>query len=273
MKCMICDSRSDYYFSKDYIDSPFSGFMAEIGTVTYHRCVNCGFVFSKTHAELDKSEWEQLNHRVHHYLESDTGQRLVNQPPYAEQALSLSMLGANGIIDLESMIDYAAGYGSLSKLLEHYFGIRLPIYDPYVNEHGSARYVSEADLGVYKTVLNSAMFEHAVCRDDLDAVNQLVDAEGVLILHTLICENIPRDPNWFYLAPPVHTAFHTNASMEILMKQWGYRSSVYSPKSKSWVLFRNEPTMIVERLAAINRELQSSWFIWKNGFVDYWKGF
>lgn len=273
MKCMICDSRSEYYFSKDYQATPFSGFMARIGPVAFHRCVNCGFVASKTHAELSRDEWETLNHEVHHYLEGDQGLGQVNQPPYAEQAMSLAMLGAHGVIDPHSMIDYAAGYGSLSKLLARYFGIRLPIYDPYVKEQGQGQYVQTADLGVYKTVLNSAMFEHVVSRQDLEAVNKLVDTDGVLILHTLICENVPQDPNWFYLAPPVHTAFHTNASMEILMKQWGYRSSAYSPKSKSWVLFREDAAQVSDQLTAINRELQFPWFIWKDGFVDYWKGF
>lgn len=273
MKCMVCDSRSEYYFSKDYRGSPFAEFMSGVGPVDFHRCVNCGFVSSKTHAELSRSDWETLNHQVHHYLEGEQGLGQVNQPPYAEQALSLAMLGTHGIIDVQSMIDYAAGYGSLSKLLARYFGIRLPIYDPYIKDQEAECYVQTAELGVYKTVLNSAMFEHVVSRRDLDAVNNLVDTDGVLILHTLVCENVPRDPEWFYLAPPVHTAFHTNASMEILMRQWGYRSSAYSPKSKSWVLFREESAAVGERLKAINRELQFTWFIWKDGFVDYWKGF
>jgi hypothetical protein len=30
---------------------------------------------------------------------------------------------------------------------------------------------------------------------------------------------------------------------------------------------------IVEKLKALNQELQSEWFYFKDGFMDYWKGF
>lgn len=273
MKCMICDSPSEYYFSKSYASTPFKELMASVGPVDFFRCSSCGFVQSKTHAELSAEEWGRLNSGFHHHIETPENFGSINQPPYAEQAMSLALLGRNGIVDLDSMIDYAAGYGSLSKVLKKYFGIELPIFDRYVNDADSSRYVSEENLGTYKTVLNSAMFEHVICRDDLDSVNRLVDPDGVFIIHTVVCENIPKDPDWFYLDPPVHTAFHTNKSMEILMRQWGYRSSAYSPKSKSWVLFRESVDALEERLSRINHELQSPWFVWKNGFVDYWKGF
>ena len=90
------------------------------------------------------------------------------------------------------------------------------------------------------------------------------------------CENIPRDPDWFYLAPMVHTAFHTNRSMALLMQQWGYAASLYSPAAKCWFLFKaRHPALprLEAVVAAVNRELRTPFFIHKNGFVDYWKGF
>ena len=109
-------------------------------------------------------------------------------------------------------------------------------------------------------------------REDLDDVNRLVDAEGCLILHTVVCETVPRDPDWFYLRLPVHTAFHTNKSMGILMEQWGYCCSIYCPKSKCWVLLKTRESCITEKLNALNDEFQSDWFYFKDGFMDYWKG-
>ena len=64
------------------------------------------------------------------------------------------------------------------------------------------------------------MFEHITCRNDLEKINKSVAEEGCLILHTVICERIPNDCDWFYLDPPVHCAFFTNKSMDILMQQW-----------------------------------------------------
>ena len=273
MKCMICDSGSSYYFSKTYQEHPFDDFMRDIGKVDYYKCNRCGFVISKTHSELDAAQWNELNDKFHHYHENSGIDKQINQPPYPEQAMMLSLLGRNKIIDTESMIDFAAGYGYLSNILSKYHDLHLPIFDPYIQNSNSMRYIRKVELKTYKTVINSAMFEHVVKRADLDQVNNLVDPDGCLIIHTIVCENVPNDPDWFYLRPSVHTAFHTNKSMEILMKQWNYRSSIYSPKSKCWVLLRDTIERIEGTITTLNEELQSAWFYCKNGFVDYWKGF
>ena len=273
MKCLICNSESKYFFSKKYSGYPYDEFMPEIGDVNYYKCENCGFVLSKTHCELDRDKWENLNYIVHKYHENPRNQTTVNQPPYLEQAIMLLILGKNGIINIKNMLDYAAGYGTLSRMLSKYFNIILPIFDEYVKDGNPKRYIQKEHLAKYKTVLNSAMFEHILKREDLDKVNNLVDTDGCLIIHTVICENVPQDPNWFYLDPPVHTAFHTNKSMEILMNQWGYRSSIYCPKSKSWILLKKEIENINQVIHSINQEFQTDFLYYKKGFIDYWKGF
>lgn len=273
MKCMICNSKGKYFFSKRYTESPFRDFIRGIGVVDYCKCEKCGFVWSKTHNELDDKAWKDLNCSFHHYLENVGNYNKINQPPYVEQAMMLLILGVNKIIDLDDMLDYAAGYGSLKNILHKYSGVELFIFDKYINSYGSGLYVDESELRTYKTVINSAMFEHVLKRDDLDRVNNLVTSDGCLVIHTVVCENVPNDPNWFYLDPPVHTAFHTNKSMDILMEQWGYLSSIYCPKGKCWILLRDCFENIEGKINILNRELQSDWFYCKKGFVDYWKGF
>ena len=273
MQCLICGSEAEYFFSKTYAEHPFDHFMRDIGKVDYTKCKNCGFVLSRTHADLDPARRAKLNSECHHYFEDPNNEKKGNQPPYAEQALMLLLLGRRGIVDIESMIDYAAGYGTLSRLLERYFQIHLPIFDRYVRDGEPSRYIRESDLGSYRTVINSAMFEHVLSREDLDDVNRLVAAGGSLILHTVVCETVPRDPDWFYLRPPVHTAFHTNKSMGILMEQWGYRCSIYCPKSKCWVLLKGRDPGLIDEIKSLNEEVQSDWFYFKDGFMDYWKGF
>jgi hypothetical protein len=273
VECIICNSLSNYYFSKTYLEHPFNEFMKEIGKVDYYKCQNCGFVLSKTHSELDEKEWNELNKHFHHYMENDNNGRKSNQPPYSEQAMMLLILSKNGIIRTDSMIDYAAGYGTLSNILVKYYDLELPIFDRYIQANNADKYISEKKLETYKTVINSAMFEHILRREDLDSVNNIVEDDGCLIIHTVVCENVPNDPDWFYLRPPVHTAFHTNKSMEILMNQWNYHSSIYCPQSKCWILLKDDIKNIENKIATMNRELQSNWFFWKKGFVDYWKGF
>ena len=43
------------------------------------------------------------------------------------------------------------------------------------------------------------MFEHITKREHLEHINSLVKDDGVLIIHTLVRENIPKDPFWFYV--------------------------------------------------------------------------
>lgn len=274
--CIICDSPTRYYFSKTYPVYPGSPF-ADGLTVDYSTCSCCGFVLSETHARMPRALWSSLNVSWHHYYEHPAAPKLTNQPPYANQALALAMLGTNGVVDLGDALDYAAGYATMAQFLRKYFGTSINTFDRYVrNPDPAIRYVEEDALGKYKLVINSAMFEHVLDRAALDEVNGLVADDGVLMLHTVICERIPPDPNWFYLTPMVHTAFHTNKSTAILMEQWGYAASIYCPQAKSWFLFK-QGSALLDRLEAaveaINRESQTEFLIYKKGFVDYWKGF
>jgi len=248
--------------------------MKEIGPIDYFRCGDCGFVFSKTHSELAPKKWSKLNVDYHHYNETDLNARAeVNQPPYAEQSFLIALLKARNIIDSKNMLDFAAGYGTLSNLLKELYNINLPIYDPYVKDGDLSRYVDNPIAKSYSVVISSAYFEHIRTRSDLDEVNSFVADDGCLILHTVICANIPADPDWFYLSPPVHTAFHTNKSMGILMEQWGYKSSLYSPQAKCWLLLKKPFSENERNIISINRELHAAWLFGKDGFMDYWKGF
>jgi len=283
-KCLICSSKMEYYFSKEYIQKPYHKMMKDIGKVDYYKCEFCGFVFSKTHYECPTKQLEKLNFDYHHFLEAFYAEECnkdgfrSHQPPYLQQATMIAILSLNNIIDTANMLDYAGGYGTLSKILQKYFNIQLPVYDPYVqskdiNYKKIVVWGEEGDIMKFDVVINSAMFEHIIYRSDIDKVNNLVADDKCLILHTLICEKIPKDPNWFYIDPPVHCAFHTNKSMDILMKQWDYKSSLYCPMSKCWVLFKKEPHNIKNKIMKINQELQEQYFTYKIGFVDYWKGF
>ena len=268
MNCLICNNEKKYYFSKTYKNSHYKHLMSEIDIVKYYKCEYCGFVVSKTHQELTSEKWNKLNHDFHHYIENNktTG----NQPPYIEQALMLKLLSENKLIDIDEWIDYGAGYGTLSKLTDKYFNLNLPYYDKYIKSDDTQSEMAKINEQGYKTVISSAIFEHILSRKDLDNINKLVKSDGCLIVHTVVVEKGPKNDNWFYLEPPVHTAFHTNKSMSILMEQWGYKQSIYSPKSKCWVLFKENNSKIKKITNKINEELQTRWFYYKEGFMNYW---
>lgn len=222
---------------------------------------------------MKQRDWEKLNYDFHHYHENNATN--VNQPPYLEQAVMIKILSEYSIVDVNSMLDYAGGYGALSKILKKYFEINLPVYDPYVQSDDFINYIDKKDLKAYKTVLTSALFEHILTREEFDEINSLVNLSGggAMIIHTVICENIPKNPDWFYLEPPVHTTFHTNKSMSILMEQWGYKANIYCLSAKSWILLKESGKEIEYKVKQINSEFQTEYLIYKEGFVSYWKGF
>lgn len=56
-------------------------------------------------------------------------------------------------------------------------------------------------------------------RDELNEINPIVTEHGAMELHIAVFEQVPRDPNWFYLLS-VHCTFFTNKNMSLLFDQW-----------------------------------------------------
>lgn len=269
---MICDGSTEFFFLKKGFKAPYNSFTKDIGDVEYHKCCNCGFTFAKSLYELDPSSWERINSEFHNFIESHDN-LLTNQPPYLEQAQLINVLHTNNLLELDSALDFGSGFGTLGRILNKYFNQTLCLYDPYMRLPELEKfYVSSPSSGQFDLVICSALFEHLFTRASFDQINDLVSRSGCLMIHTVICENIPKDPDWFYLEVPVHCSFHTNKSMSVLMEDWGYKSSVYCPNAKSWILFKDDSN-VKEKVTEINNLLQTNYLVYKKGFVDYWKGF
>ena len=273
MNCIICSSKMNFYFLKDFKQSSEFDKRFDLGKVEYFKCINCGFVMSKTHAEMEKKVWEKLNNDFHTFIENPNNKKNNNQPPYVHIALLLNILLKNNIIE-EKILDFGAGFGTLHKILLKYQGIKILVFDEYVNDLNSdIQYLTRDTISssTFNTVITSAVLEHITERNHIENINKLVKNSGALAIHTLICENVPNDPSWFYLLP-VHTAFFTNKSMKILMEYWNYSCSLYSLDAKTWVLFK-EKQDIERKVREINQEIQSDYLVYKNEFVDFWKTF
>jgi hypothetical protein len=90
-----------------------------------------------------------------------------------------------------------------------------------------------------------------------------------MALHTLAMEEIPQDPDWFYLLP-VHSTFYTNKSMQLLFEQWGYQASIYNVNARMWFWFKSKPD-IEETIRYANNRTSDPSYIFMNKFIDYWK--
>lgn len=275
-KCIICDADMRFYFKKNSFNNPAMSepivkkLTRNLLPINYLECPCCGFFISETHQDLSGQEWEELNNNYHHYNEGAAGRTLGNQPPYLEQAMMVELLIRNNIVDGSDILDYAAGYGTLRHIFQKYHDRKIKCYDKYVKNE-TLQYEYNVHDKTWPIVINSAMFEHILKRKDLDEVNNLVSEDGTLFIHTVVVDRVPYEPNWFYIDIPVHTAVHTNKSMSMLMEQWGYQSSIYSPHSKTWALLRKPYKEIKPLVDNINKELQVFWLYGKDGFMDYWK--
>lgn len=251
MKCLICSGILDSFFVKDFNQE------YNLSKVHYDKCINCGVVIARELIDIPIYKWEKLNNDFHSLflyksefdLDPNWNNRIDNQ------VNDIKDLHCSNIINASMCLDYACGDGRLLDGLanNNIAGIG---YDKYTDFISGAAFLKYK----YDLVINTSFFEHIRERKDIEIVNNLVSDYGCLALHTLVCENIPRDPDWFYLVP-VHSVLYTNKSMKILFSEWKYKYSLYNPVSRMWFWLKKniDTTNLPDR------------FLIKDGFVDYWE--
>jgi len=263
--CIVCKNQLKPFFEKDF-DGQWS-----LNKVEYWKCSCCGLTIAKTLCELSQREWEELNNSYHMSLFDLTSNSLDPRWSWHSrgiqrlytQAQIIDLLFQQGLLPKRLFwIDYGCGDGLLADDLAQR---KLPIYkfDPYIQGDGFLTKIELEQL--YSVVITTGVFEHVRTRDGLDKIVHLVAEDGVLAFHTLVCEVIPKDPNWFYLLPG-HCILFTNASMQKLFEQWGFVASLYHVPSRMWFWFR-------ENIDAVERFMENcpKDFCMRNAFVDYWK--
>lgn len=168
-----------------------------------------------------------------------------HKPPYLQEALFLYLLTKNNFITSGKWLDYGAGLGNFNSILNKYFNLRIDSYDKYFNSKLTIQ------KKVYDIVFSSAVLEYIASYEPIEIMMNALNEKGVFIFHTVVCENIPKDPMWFYLLP-FHCSFFTNKSWSLLMKKYGFKCSVYSPVAKTWALFKDKPEDIENKVNALN---------------------
>ena len=261
--CLICNAKTKFYFSKDFQQS------FELNLVDYYKCENCGFVFSKTHYEMSDTAWEKLNFNCHNSYQN---QDYNPSDPRWYERLSLQAEVINKLAQLKVIfnslpwVDWGCGDGKLVDILNQR-GLDVQKYDFYM-QHNSDYLTNEAlEQTKYSLLINTSVFEPIRERHTLDAINSLIAEDGVLALHVLVKEDIPQDPDWFYLQPP-HVSFFTNQSMQILFEQWNYKASIYHVPSRLWFWFREIDNIQMSVIKNLLPETEG--FYLKEGFMNYW---
>lgn len=237
--------------------------MKYLDTCEYVRCEECGLVVAKTLYDMPRDNWEALNRECHAaYQNTDTLDVDPNWLPRLKaQAKVLTELRACKVLEETARaVDYGAGDGKLSDMCKPW----LMKYDAYM-ARPNAGYLTAEELkpATFDFVITCSVFEHLLGAKDVDKIFSLLKADGIAALHTLICEEVPRDPNWFYLQP-VHCTFWTNAAMKKIFKQYDFKACAYHVESRLWFMFRD-----IEKFSRLKNS--SSDFVLADEFVDYWK--
>ena len=267
MKCLACNRSMKYLFRKSF---PLLGLI----NVEYCKCPNCGFVASKTLAEMADHQWARLNgkfHATYQGTETDTNDpkwtvRLRRQANVIADLTSLGLMPRN-----RPWLDYGCGDGKLSSLMSKSHNLSLLKYEPCMNAPG---YLPPEELmpGAFAFVISTSVFEHLRTRAQMECIADLIADDGVMGVHTLVAEQIPEDPSWFYFLP-VHCSFFTNKSMQLIFNDWGYQASIYHVESQLWFWFKKGAHEVERVIITANQSSgrEAFRYLFKRGFMDYWK--
>lgn len=261
MDCFICGKEMKKYFVKEWSGGVIGEFV---------RCPNCGMVINKTMYEMPIQEWIEKNDELHsEYQGTD---EMKNDPKWLHrintQGEIILQLYSLGIFSLTGQcIDYGCGDGKLADCVNKEQPLILK-YDRYMGR-GKEGYLRDEEIktGGFDVVICCSVLEHLIGKREVERVFDLISNEGVLCLHTLVCEEVPQDADWFYLLT-VHCTIWTNKAMEILYRNNGFIGCAYSLEAQMWFMFRNEEQF--QRLQDAQHELKGTWFF-SDRFVDYWK--
>lgn len=271
MRCFVCGFEMRDYFKKKMLP--------EMPEWNYVRCESCGLVLCQTVYEMTKDEWKIVNdgHRgkLGHSEDPD-------DPNWVKrlrcQAELFTALAAGGIWEPGArVVDYGCGDGKLADFVDESLCAsvgdagpwKLLKYDKYMRPEGPCDYLRDEDMrpGGFDAVVSCSVFEHLLGRVDIDEIMGLLADRATLCLHTMVCMEIPLDPEWFYLLGG-HCTLWTNKSMALIYEQYGFAGCAYHVEARMWFFFKDRWRF--EQLRSKSPSIPGEW-VFSDRFVDYWK--
>lgn len=275
MKCFICkNAEMKPYFVKNM------GGDRLLSNHQFIRCPACGLVVNQTIYEMTEDEWMILNDGHKDY--QGTNENPVD-PDWIRrlhaQADVIAGLARCGIVSTDcKAIDYGCGDGKLSEYINDSYrkqtgevlnSYLVGKYDKYMCPEGADDYYSDNKVvpEAFDLVVSCSVFEHLKGMRDVENILSLVKEDGILATHVLVCEEVPQDPDWFYLLL-THCTIWTNKAMSKLYELNGYKGCAYHVESRMWFFFKD-----IEKyklLQEIKGDISGTWVL-SDRFVEYWK--
>ena len=273
MECIVCNNKMVPYFEKQYNGK----------THQFDRCPSCGLVVNSTVYNMTEDEWAEANN-VHKSFQGEVDKnnvawrnRLSRLEPQAE---FISQLCVNKLFEEGTKaVDFGGGDGLFTELVQKKYEesnkttstkTLVKTYEQFLRIKEKSCYYEDADMKEksFDLAICSAVLEHMIGRKDVDYFFNLVKDDGVAVIHTLICEKVPQDPNWFYISMPVHCTLWTNDAMSRVFSQHNFVGCAYHLPSKMWLFFKNKEKYNLCK--DISTLIPGEW-TFSDTFVDYWK--
>ncbi len=222
-----------------------------------------------------------LNRIQHSYIDSGVDE---GDPKWLQRTTNQADMFAELFLEdifTEKMkcVDYACGAGKISEIFNMKVMKSRPNlinqimkYEKYTNFANNPSYLSEEimESGSFDLVTSSSVFEHLVGKQQVDNVLRLLKDNGTFCVQTLICEEVPCDPDWFYLQP-VHCTLWTNRAMALFFKQCGFVGCAYNLKAQMWLMFRDRELFTRVKNRYDGNNYKDIWFF-DERFIDFYKG-
>ena len=272
--CFVCGGTMNDYFVQHH-RNPESGFSFDRQFI---KCERCGLVIDKTSYDMSPQERADINDKTviqdyQHIQQSEAHLRRDNR--IHRQALFMYQVLRTGLIpDDGRIVDYGCATGELAKyvsLLKESNHEKIPnilLYDRFYHVCGGG-YITDEEVtpNSFDAVISCAVFEHLHGKEDIDPILNLLNEHGILFLHTLVCEEVPKDPDWYYLMTG-HITMWTNAAMTHLYDSRGYVGCAYNVDARMWMFSKDKAQYLNFQS---KKDSVEGTTIFSEHFIDYWK--
>ncbi|WP_026523444.1 methyltransferase domain-containing protein [Butyrivibrio sp. MB2005] len=284
MICYVCGRKMFPLCSKEFQTR-------NLKVCEYVKCPDCGLVLAKTIYDMPPSQYSDLNAEIHipkQGIDEDSDDPHWIKRINAQKDMLVSIF-RSGLFSMDKKcVDYGCGDGRLAdyvnrelsgditsetSLSDNDNSTSLAIlkkYDKYL-DLDRPDYLTDAEMSATKfdLVLSSAVLEHLRGKGELLEVLSFLNEDGIFAFHTLICEEVPHDPEWFYYLS-THCTFYSNEAMSRLYNEFGFNGCIYNVDAQMWFCFRNRS--LYEQFRQKKSSLSGT-LVFGDGFVDYWKNY
>ncbi len=239
MKCKICNHESTYIFSATIIKK----YQSE-----YFFCEKCNFLQTQNPIWLKEAYSDPINI-------TDIGYVTRNIYLSKKTLVLFTFLFSKN----NNFLDYAAGYGILTRLMRDY-GLNFYWHDPFTQNIFTKNF--EFTNQKFKAITCFECFEHF--ENPIEEIEKILSISNNIFLSTLLLpEEIPSPGNWDYygLNHGQHISFYSKKTLEYIAKK--YKLNFYTDGANLHLLTKKKISNFRFKLILFLSKLQLDIFLKK----------